>query len=147
MIDLDGSSCTRFLVGRSVDLTLVNSVHHHKTMEDADWREVIYIVDGRESGTDRGQHVGSYVSRKVAENRVDSTNGISALNWYLVQTVGCLTGRSPCRRGDADAAALRRRWVHQFTDSRKDGGDRLVMVLKLAFEFVELAGQGGVRGQ
>jgi len=49
--------------------------------------------------------------------------------------------------GEADAAALRSRRVHQFADGRENGGDRLVMVLKLAFEFVELAGQGGVRGQ
>ncbi len=49
--------------------------------------------------------------------------------------------------GEADAAALRSRRVHQFADGRENGGDCLVMVLKLAFEFVELAGQGGVRGQ
>ena len=38
---------------------------------------------------------------------------------------------------------LGRRRVHQLTD----GGDRLVMDLELAFEFVELPSQGGVRGE
>jgi len=33
--------------------------------------------------------------------------------------------------------------VHEFSDGREDGGDRLVMVFELAFEFVELACQGG----
>ncbi len=48
---------------------------------------------------------------------------------------------------ESDAAALRCRRVHEFPDGREDGGDRLVMVLELAFEFVELAGESGVRGE
>jgi len=30
--------------------------------------------------------------------------------------------------GEADAAALRWRWVHQFADRREDGGDGLIVL-------------------
>src|SRR5581483_3986823 len=47
--------------------------------------------------------------------------------------------------GKSDAAALRRRWIHQLANSLEDTDDGLVMGLELAFELIELLGQLFVR--
>jgi hypothetical protein len=49
--------------------------------------------------------------------------------------------------GKSDGSALRRRWVHQLADSRKDGLDGIVVVLVFALELIELAGERGVGGE
>ena len=48
----------------------------------------------------------------------------------------CEGGLQFCR--EADAAAFWCGRVHEFSDSREDGGDGVIMMLVLAFELIEL---------
>jgi len=46
--------------------------------------------------------------------------------------------------GEADAAALRRGWIHQLADGGENRGGGLVVLSVLVHELVELAGELGV---
>jgi len=70
----------------------------------------------------------------------------------LVEQIAARIGRALERRGldvggETDGAVLWWRRIHEFSDGREDGGDRLVVVLELDLEFLELASQSGVRGE
>lgn len=47
----------------------------------------------------------------------------------------------------SDATALRNLRLHELANGRENGGDRFVMPLELALEFVQLAGKLGIGSQ